>query len=81
VLSIFNPDGEFKIAIRAYRTHGSEFLLYVWDLEKTTKWEDVFEHRLAIFNVRPTKNIREDLEGLMRGNGMYNTYYLADIII
>jgi hypothetical protein len=78
MLSIVTSDGRFKKPAMAYRTHGSEFLVYETDFGKF-KWEDLYANRVCILNVKPTRHVHEDLQSLLDKN--YSDYILVSVII
>lgn len=79
MLSLFTYAGQFKTPVMAYRSHGSEFLVYTTDFESVT-WKDIYSHRLCILTVRPTKAIQQDLQDLLELNG-YNNYILVGVSV
>lgn len=77
---MFKDSGKAKIPVKAYRTHGSEFLVYVTDFTRE-KWEDIYKERLAIFTVPPNGKIKENLEKLMQEGGFNEHYNLVEVFI
>jgi hypothetical protein len=78
MLDLFKENGKFKKPAMAYRTHGSEFLIYESDFGKF-KWEDLYANRLCILNVRPTKNIHQDLQNLL--DETYPSHILVGVLV
>lgn len=79
MLSIVKSDGRFKTPVSAYRTHGSEFLIYETTFD-TFRWEDLYSNRICILNVKPTKHIHKDLQNLLDSGHFYD-YVLVSVII
>lgn len=80
MLNLFSRTGHFKIPVKAYRSHGNEFLICVTDFSSKTKWEDIYADRICILNTRPTKSIVQDLQYLLELNG-YVDVILVEVVV
>jgi hypothetical protein len=82
MLTIFKEDGTFKTPVWGYRSHGSEFLIYVTDFT-AAKWEDIYVHRIAILTVRPQhpREMMLELRDLMIAEGLDAEYKLIGVTV
>lgn len=80
MLDLLAHTGKFKIPVKAFRTHASEFVIYVTDFPVQTKWEDIYSSKVCMLNVRPTKRIVEDLKYLLELHG-YHNYLLVEVTV
>jgi hypothetical protein len=78
MLEIFKKNGKMKAPVKAYRTHGSEFLIYVTDFT-VDGWDDIYSSRIAILTVRPQhpQKVGNDLKKLMHSEGLDAEYNLV----
>jgi hypothetical protein len=76
MFSLVNVQGKLKVPVKAYRSHGNEFIIY-----KTSfgieGWEDVFAQRICILNVKPHKHFKEELQELLIKNNYLNYKIVA----
>lgn len=81
MLNRFKANGKLKTPVNAYRTHGSEFLVYVTDFTKLVKWDDVYGNRIAILTVSPTRHFEDALKELMTAQGLDKEYTLVKVAV
>jgi hypothetical protein len=79
MFSLLNIQGRLKIPVKAYRSHGNEFIIYKTAFGKEF-WEDVFSNRICILNVKPSKSYREELQDLLIKNNYLNYKIVAVIL-
>ena len=79
MFSLLNVQGKLKIPVKAYRSHGDEFIIYKTNFG-IEGWEDVFAQRICILNAPPTKNIQIELQKLLVKNNYLN-YKIVSVIV
>jgi hypothetical protein len=76
MLNLFRNSGKFKTPVKAYRTHGSEFMLYETDFGDF-KWEDMFANRICIVCAPPSSRVQQHLQVLL--DDEFQGYIIVDV--
>jgi hypothetical protein len=79
MLKCVGDSGKLKIPVKAYRTHGNEFLIYETGFG-AEQFKDAYQNRICILNARPTAHIVADLQMLLELNG-YRNYVLVLVTV
>ena len=79
MLRIINSQGKLKIPVKAYRSHGSEFIIYETSFGQE-KWEDIFSSRLCILSAAPSSKLKERIRELLAENNYLN-HILVSVIL
>jgi hypothetical protein len=79
MLRLFNSNGDLKIPLKAFRTHGNEFLIYVTDFG-VEGWKEMINSRVCMCYSSPRDSLVKDLQ-LQIENAGHTNHILINAIL
>lgn len=79
MLRLFNSNGDLKIPLKAYRTCGNEFLVYVTDFG-VEGWKEMITSRICMCYSSPRDSLKSDLQLQIEIAG-YTNHILISVIL